>query len=183
MKALIIGAGIAGPAAAMFLRRVGIEVDVFEARGANEEEGAFLNLMPNGMRVLDRLGIASDVADHGFPSTGMEFLNARGRSLALLDVGGVERSGVTPIVIRRAALNGALRDAALVVADREHADRERDERVRAPEPGHAGEPVESHEHMEAVVREREERGGVGEAQHAPREHHEGREHEQEQPEV
>jgi 2-polyprenyl-6-methoxyphenol hydroxylase-like FAD-dependent oxidoreductase len=34
-KALIVGGGVAGPVAAMFLQRAGLEAEVYEARGAS----------------------------------------------------------------------------------------------------------------------------------------------------
>ncbi|HEX6938577.1 MAG TPA: FAD-dependent monooxygenase [Longimicrobiales bacterium] len=112
-KALIIGCGIAGPVAAMFLERVGIGAEIFEARsGPDDEAGAFLNLMPNGMNVLKTLGIHGEVAAHGFPSTGIAFFGARAKSLGQLQMGGEERYGVTPIVIRRGRLSRSLREAA-----------------------------------------------------------------------
>lgn len=112
-KALVIGCGIAGPVVAMYLERAGIGSVVFEARESPDDEaGAFLNLMPNGMDVLKTLGIHDEVAGHGFPSTGMEFLNGQGKVLGGMEMGGVERWGVTPVVIRRGLLNRALREAA-----------------------------------------------------------------------
>lgn len=112
-KALIIGGGIAGPVAAMFLERAGIGSVIFEAREAPEDEaGAFLNLMPNGMHVLKTLGIQDDVAGYGFASTGIDFFSGRGKYLGQLETGGQERFGVTPVVIRRGLLHRALREAA-----------------------------------------------------------------------
>lgn len=50
MKALIIGGGIAGPVAALALRRAGIDSEIYEEydRGA-EGVGAFLTLAVNGL--------------------------------------------------------------------------------------------------------------------------------------
>lgn len=112
-KALIIGAGIAGPVAAMFLERAGIDSEIHEAReGPDEEAGAFLNLMPNGMDVLKTLGIHDEVAGHGFPSTRMEFFGGGGKALGSMEMHSRQGGDVTPIVIRRALLNRALREAA-----------------------------------------------------------------------
>lgn len=112
-KALIIGCGIAGPVAAMFLERAGIRSEIFEARQSPDDEaGAFLNLVPNGMSVLRTLGIHDEVAAHGFLSTGIEFFSGRGKFLGRMEMGGEERWGVRPVVIRRGLLNRALREAA-----------------------------------------------------------------------
>jgi 2-polyprenyl-6-methoxyphenol hydroxylase-like FAD-dependent oxidoreductase len=44
-KALIIGCGIAGPTLALFLQRVGIEAEIYEAR--EMPEGFSLSLQPS----------------------------------------------------------------------------------------------------------------------------------------
>uniref|UniRef100_UPI000A7EF768 FAD-dependent oxidoreductase n=1 Tax=Aeromonas sp. EERV15 TaxID=1833892 RepID=UPI000A7EF768 len=65
-RAILIGGGIAGPVLGMFLRRIGVEVTIFEAREAPaEHEGAFLGLAPNGMNVLADLGVAEAVRARG----------------------------------------------------------------------------------------------------------------------
>jgi 2-polyprenyl-6-methoxyphenol hydroxylase-like FAD-dependent oxidoreductase len=52
--ALVVGAGIAGPAVAIALSRAGIEAAVYEGSAApRDDEGAFLNLVPNGLAVLN----------------------------------------------------------------------------------------------------------------------------------
>ena len=54
-KALIIGCGIAGPALALFLKRVGIQAEIYEAR--ETAEGFALSLSGNGVAVLQELGL------------------------------------------------------------------------------------------------------------------------------
>src|SRR2546423_15564687 len=54
-KALIIGCGIAGPALALFLKRAGIEAEIYEAR--EQPEGFSLTLASNGVAVLKELGL------------------------------------------------------------------------------------------------------------------------------
>ena len=49
----IIGAGIAGPALGIALRRAGFEPTVYEASDTpRDDTGAFLNVAPNGISVL-----------------------------------------------------------------------------------------------------------------------------------
>ncbi|HTO31977.1 MAG TPA: FAD-dependent monooxygenase, partial [Pararhizobium sp.] len=55
----VVGAGIAGLAAALSLARKGIAVDIVEQRSALMEVGAGLQLSPNATRILDRLGLTS----------------------------------------------------------------------------------------------------------------------------
>jgi 2-polyprenyl-6-methoxyphenol hydroxylase-like FAD-dependent oxidoreductase len=59
-RALVIGGGVAGPAAAMFLAADGWEVEIFEA-AANPDDyaGAFLNVATNGLRCWTHLTSAS----------------------------------------------------------------------------------------------------------------------------
>lgn len=113
MKVLIAGGGIAGPACALFLRRAGIAVTVFEARRDRDTVGGGLSLSPNGMNVLDALCLADAVQARGTPARENWFRSARGRVLAHYDNGsrGYGRSAVN---LRRADLHwllvSALRD-------------------------------------------------------------------------
>jgi FAD-dependent urate hydroxylase len=105
-RALIVGAGIAGPVLGMFLRRAGIEATVFEGQPAPQDEvGAFLNLAPNGRAVLDALGIGAEVDAAGTPTTGIEFVNHKGKHL------GHNPEGL--LLIKRGALNRVLRHQAI----------------------------------------------------------------------
>jgi salicylate hydroxylase len=60
-KILIIGAGIAGCAAALALRRAGCEVDVFEQVALKAEVGAGIQISPNASRLLHRYGLAGEL--------------------------------------------------------------------------------------------------------------------------
>ena len=53
----IAGAGIGGLAAGLCLARVGLRSTIFERAEALEEVGAGLQLSPNALSVLDRLGL------------------------------------------------------------------------------------------------------------------------------
>src|SRR5215469_12169535 len=57
-KALIIGCGVAGPVVALFLRKAGIEAEIYEARAESTDYGgSFLNMACNGLGVLGTLGL------------------------------------------------------------------------------------------------------------------------------
>ncbi len=56
-KAIIIGGGIGGLAAAVALQQIGHEVEVYERAPALREVGAGIGLWANGLRVLERLEI------------------------------------------------------------------------------------------------------------------------------
>ncbi len=59
---LIAGAGIAGLAAALALSRTGRTVTVLEKRAVASEEGAGIQIGPNGSRILQMLGVAPHLA-------------------------------------------------------------------------------------------------------------------------
>ncbi|MBA2518707.1 MAG: FAD-dependent monooxygenase [Chloroflexia bacterium] len=115
-RTLIIGAGISGPVTAMFLQRAGWEVAVYEARDRVEmDEGAFLNLAPNGVNVLKLLGIDIEREADGFPASGLTFFNTSGKELGAIDSRDDEaRFGARSVVLKRANLHRALHAAAAV---------------------------------------------------------------------
>lgn len=61
MDVAVIGAGTAGPAAALMLARAGASVALFEAVADPGPVGAGLLIQPTGMAVLARLGLADEV--------------------------------------------------------------------------------------------------------------------------
>jgi 2-polyprenyl-6-methoxyphenol hydroxylase-like FAD-dependent oxidoreductase len=103
---LIIGGGIAGPALGIALRRAGIDSVVYESSPApRDNAGAFLNLAPNGLNVLQALNLPNLTDRLGFRNDRLIFHNDTGRVLADVPVGGV--------TIMRGTLSRALREAAL----------------------------------------------------------------------
>lgn len=113
-RALVVGAGIAGPVLGVVLRRLGLDVTILEARPApTGEEGAWLGLAPNGMRALAELGLADVVAARGVASEGMVFHNARGRTIGAIDHRDyARRFGARMVAIRRGVLHELLLAAA-----------------------------------------------------------------------
>lgn len=61
-RALVCGAGISGLTAGIYLTRLGWDVTVFEKDPELRTAGAGLNLWPNGMRVLEKIGLRSALA-------------------------------------------------------------------------------------------------------------------------
>ena len=55
---LIAGGGIAGSALAILLRRAGLSVELFERGHFPREKACGEGLMPAGVAVLERLGLA-----------------------------------------------------------------------------------------------------------------------------
>ncbi|HEY0602553.1 MAG TPA: FAD-dependent monooxygenase [Herpetosiphonaceae bacterium] len=113
-KALIIGGGIAGPVAAIALKRAGIDAEVYETRSESmDHSGAFLNLAPNGVNALKTLGLADRLAADGFPSQAILFFNGSGKQVGKLDSTTEEqRYGASNLMLKRGLLHKALREAA-----------------------------------------------------------------------
>jgi salicylate hydroxylase len=63
LQVAIVGAGLGGLSAALFLRARGIDVSVYEQGGAFQDVGAGIVIAPNMVRPLQRLGIASGLED------------------------------------------------------------------------------------------------------------------------
>ncbi len=57
LRIAVIGAGIGGLSAALSLRRAGFEVDVYEQAAELTEVGGGINMGPNAVRLLFRLGL------------------------------------------------------------------------------------------------------------------------------
>ena len=111
-KALIIGGGIAGPVAAMFLKRAGIDAEIYEARSAADHStGWFLNLGGNGIGVLSELGIDAPISAEGSPAPQLVIWNGQGQQLGTVRNGA--RAGLTEsVIIRRGVLQQRLHEAA-----------------------------------------------------------------------
>lgn len=105
-KVLIIGAGVAGPILALQLKKIGFDVEIFEARSEdNAKEGAFLGLTPNGLNVLKEFIDLKLLKEDYTPGT-MRFFNSKGKQIAKLDTAYQKQQyGVETIQIKRANLN------------------------------------------------------------------------------
>jgi len=65
VKIGVVGLGTAGAAAALFLSRAGHAVDLFERTKNPGPIGAGIMMQPSGLLVLERLGCAAPVVEHG----------------------------------------------------------------------------------------------------------------------
>jgi 2-polyprenyl-6-methoxyphenol hydroxylase-like FAD-dependent oxidoreductase len=92
-KALIIGGGIAGPTAAMALRKAGIDATVYEAHGPGAEQvGAGFNIATNGLGALAAIGALDATRGLGIPATRISMYNRKARLLGTVATG-LPRSG------------------------------------------------------------------------------------------
>ena len=113
-RALVVGAGIGGLAAALALARQGFGVEVFERAPALQEFGAGLQLTPNATRALARLGALAATRDVATaPSSVRVLRGADGVELARLPVEGAERRWGAPyLAVHRVDLHRVLAEAA-----------------------------------------------------------------------
>ena len=65
LRAVVIGGGLGGTAAAVALTQAGIDVRVYEQAARLAEVGAGVSLAPNGLRMLQRLDVGDAVARLG----------------------------------------------------------------------------------------------------------------------
>jgi salicylate hydroxylase/6-hydroxynicotinate 3-monooxygenase len=66
LRVAVIGAGVGGLTAAATLRRVGVEVEVYEQAGQFARVGAGIQMTPNPMKVLRTLGLEEHLLRAGF---------------------------------------------------------------------------------------------------------------------
>lgn len=85
MRAVIVGAGIAGLAAAQGLRLIGWDVAVYEQAEKVEPLGAGLSLSANALRALRALGLYEAVAARAQPIRRLDLLDQRGKVLQTTD--------------------------------------------------------------------------------------------------
>ena len=71
MTVAIVGAGVAGLAASIYLKRSGQEVHVFERAPTLEAVGSGIMLQPSGMAVLKDLGLLDECLRKGAPLKGV----------------------------------------------------------------------------------------------------------------
>ena len=109
-KVLIIGGGVSGLALALFLKKACIPSVMYEAFPYKEGAGGGFNIAPNGMNVLNALGLAKKINARGSVALEMCFRNERGRLLARFTNGTVEKYGQLSVSLTRSALFEVLKD-------------------------------------------------------------------------
>ncbi|MGF1482234.1 MAG: FAD-dependent urate hydroxylase HpxO [Cyanophyceae cyanobacterium] len=105
LKAVIIGAGMAGLAAGIALRQSGYSVEVYEKTRKLRPAGAGISLWSNGIKVLNKLGLGKEVAAIGGQMNRMAYRTHTGELLNdvnLLPL--VEQVGQRPYPVSRTDL-------------------------------------------------------------------------------
>jgi 2-polyprenyl-6-methoxyphenol hydroxylase-like FAD-dependent oxidoreductase len=107
-RVLIVGGGIGGLTLARAMHQLGVEVEVVERNPTWEVVGAGLSVQPNGIRALQRVGLAQSVVDSGTIIQRWLFVDRTGEVLCSIDLGSVW-GDVGPFVgIARRGLQDAL---------------------------------------------------------------------------
>ncbi|MFE7650893.1 FAD-dependent monooxygenase [Streptomyces phaeoluteigriseus] len=123
MRAVVVGAGIGGPAAALSLRRAGCEVTLVERTPRFTEVGAGIQLAPNATRALRRLGLLDAVAARASRPAGLSFRNwSDGAEICRYALGRAaeEEFGAPYLQLHRADLHHVLATAVPPEAVRLH---------------------------------------------------------------
>jgi len=81
MKVIIIGAGIAGLATALMLEREGIRADLYEQSPEIRELGVGINVLPQAITELTRLGLQADLEANGVRTRELVYFTRRGQEV------------------------------------------------------------------------------------------------------
>jgi FAD-dependent urate hydroxylase len=94
IKALIVGGGVAGPVAAMALRRAGFDAIVYEAHAQTSKDvGSYLTVATNGLDALRALNAHQPVMSAGFPTRYIVLLSGTGKRLEKVPIRGTLPDG------------------------------------------------------------------------------------------
>lgn len=109
LRVTIVGAGIGGLSAALALHRFGHHPRVLEQTRQLRPVGAGISLWPNGIKVLNLLGLGRDVAALGGRMERMAYADRAGRELLDFPLSGLyERVGERAWPVARAELQNLL---------------------------------------------------------------------------
>lgn len=110
-KAIIVGAGIGGLAAAATLRRMGLDVEIYERATDLRPAGSALSLMSNAVLALRTLGIEPKFEQNARIATDLHFRTKRGRPIRTLEFKPLtDELGAHSFAIHRANLQRVLAD-------------------------------------------------------------------------
>jgi 2-polyprenyl-6-methoxyphenol hydroxylase-like FAD-dependent oxidoreductase len=109
MRAVIVGAGIGGLAAAVALRRVGVETVNLERAGEIGEVGAGLSIWSNAVNALRALGVGDKVVARASVIDRIPSHTLTGRFIGVTDLSEISRAAGAPCVcVHRAVLQRIL---------------------------------------------------------------------------
>ncbi|MGL6236293.1 MAG: FAD-dependent urate hydroxylase HpxO [Segniliparus sp.] len=113
MKAIVIGAGMGGTSAALALRQIGFDVEIYEQVRENRPVGAAISVWSNGVKCLNHLGLEAQTREIGGMVDSMSYIDGlTGEAMcrfSLLPL--IEAVGQRPYPIARAELQLMLMEA------------------------------------------------------------------------
>jgi len=105
MKALVVGGGIAGPAAALAMAKAGVEPVVLERRSVvDPEAGSWFTLAPNGLDALQAIDALAAAEEGSVPSRANVMYGATGRRLGKVSLGRPIENGLLALTMKRSLL-------------------------------------------------------------------------------
>lgn len=111
-RAVIIGGGVGGLSTAIALRQAGVDAVIYERTAQLTEVGAGLQVWSNGIRALQKLGVADAVLAEGMPLTRVENRTWKGELMNTIPIDEMDRKlGGQSIAIHRGKLQTALAGA------------------------------------------------------------------------
>lgn len=109
MKIAVVGAGVGGLSAALFLRQAGFDVDIYEQAAELAPVGAGLRLSPNGLGLLRRAGLGPDLDTVGVrPEVAWELHRWANGEIIWRGQSGTDSGEPGHLLIHRADLVGVL---------------------------------------------------------------------------
>jgi 2-polyprenyl-6-methoxyphenol hydroxylase-like FAD-dependent oxidoreductase len=113
VKALIVGAGVAGPVTAMALHKAGIAARIVEARALDRGDvGSYLSVSPNGLDALDVIDALPVARQEGFAHRRNVLRGSSGRVLGDIRVGQPLADGTPSLTMKRTRLARRLAEEA-----------------------------------------------------------------------
>ncbi|MFZ0248472.1 MAG: flavin-dependent oxidoreductase [Acidimicrobiales bacterium] len=110
-RAVVIGAGIGGLAAALSLHEVGLDVDVFESSPELRPLGVGINLLPHAVRELHALGLFERLEAHAIAPATLIYCTKHGQEIWREPRGVAAGYPWPQLSLHRGTLQEVLRDA------------------------------------------------------------------------
>ncbi|MBD3784818.1 MAG: FAD-dependent monooxygenase, partial [Micrococcales bacterium] len=113
MRVLVVGGGVAGSATALAARRAGFGATVLERRErVDPTEGSWITLAPNGVDVLEHLGLLDAARAVGWAGRTNRLFDTHGRLLGEVPLGTPLADGTVALTMRRSAVAALIAEAA-----------------------------------------------------------------------
>lgn len=111
-QVLVVGGGLCGLTAAIFLKRADIPFRIFDASDGPSNIGGTVTIFPNGMRVLRDCGVKDAMVTQGVSTRRAVIQDHFGKQFSALTMGAEELYDEPTITIRRALLHKILIEKA-----------------------------------------------------------------------